>query len=110
MVSSLSINPDREKVIDFTYPFLFDHVTVVYAKPGERKWQTLIKPFETSVIVMIGVSLIAISFIYGLQERWNPINHTISKRQSPSLYHSFWYMYGALLSQGKAKIFSLIMK
>ncbi|XP_063399028.1 glutamate receptor ionotropic, kainate glr-3-like [Mytilus trossulus] len=100
VVSSLTINPDRERVIDFTYPFLFDHVTVVYAKPGERKWRTLIKPFETSVIVMIGVSLIAMSFIYCLQERGNPIYHTVSKRQSPGLYHSFWYMYGALLSQG----------
>ncbi|VDI36281.1 Hypothetical predicted protein [Mytilus galloprovincialis] len=100
VVSSLTINSDREKVIDFTYPFLFDHVTVVYAKPGERKWRTLIKPFETSVLVMIGVSLIAMSFIYCLQEKWNPIYYTVSRRQSPSMYYSFWYMYGALLSQG----------
>ncbi|CAC5387113.1 unnamed protein product [Mytilus coruscus] len=49
---------------------------------------------------MIGVSLIVISLIYCLQERLNPIYHTVSKRKPPSLYHSFWYMYGALLSQG----------
>ncbi|XP_052067296.1 glutamate receptor ionotropic, kainate glr-3-like [Mytilus californianus] len=100
VVSSLTINPEREKVIDFTYPFLFDHVTVVYAKPRERKWRTLIKPFETNVIVMIGVSLIVMSFVYCLEERRNPLYQTVSKRQSPSLYHSFLYMYGALLSQG----------
>lgn len=99
--SSLTINGKRESVLDFTYPFVFDYTSVVYAKPSVSKWRTLLDPYSSLVLLLIGVSLFVVSVILLLVERWHPKYDNISDRKSlTSIYHTFWYMYGALLAQG----------
>lgn len=93
-------------MLDFTYPIVFDHMTVVYAKPRVHKWRTLIDPFQTIVIGLIGVVLVVVSLLFYGIERFNP-----KKREENSLPHNFantfWYFYGALLAQGNTKKFLL---
>lgn len=101
VASSLTINGKRESVLDFTYPFVFDYTAVVYAKPSVSKWRTLLDPYSDSVLLLIGISLFVVSFIFLLVERWHPKYDNISGRGLlTSIYNTFWYMYGALLAQG----------
>ena len=51
VVAPLSIQAERELVMDFIYPFFIDYNTVLLKlpDPAETKWKTLIQPFKTEV-------------------------------------------------------------
>ena len=52
VVSPISIQAEREEVMDFIYPFYTDYTTVLLKlpDPADSKWKTLIQPFKTQVI------------------------------------------------------------
>ena len=51
VVAPLSIQAERELVMDFIYPFFIDYNTVLLKlpDPAETKWKTLIQPFKTEI-------------------------------------------------------------
>jgi hypothetical protein len=101
VASTLTINTEREQVIDFTYPIIFDYVTVVFAKPRVNKWRTLLNPYTDMVYALMIISLLLVSLIFFLLERWHPKYCDVSNKPPPNLYDCFFYMFGALLAQGK---------
>jgi len=48
----LTMHVDRERVMDFTYPFYHAFTTVLIR--NARKWRTLIDPFKWQVLVSVG--------------------------------------------------------
>ncbi|KAL3860944.1 hypothetical protein ACJMK2_007039 [Sinanodonta woodiana] len=109
VVTSLSIQSERKEVMDFTYPFYYDYTTVLLKKtdPEKTKWMTLLKPFKWQVLVSIGAALIFSSIVFCLMEKYNPYYSHPYHSESREVNHglnsfaaAFWYMYGALITQG----------
>ncbi|XP_046342594.1 glutamate receptor 4-like isoform X1 [Haliotis rufescens] len=101
VVAPLSIEPDREKVVDFIFPYYYEYTTVLIKKPdpNRTKWRTLIDPFKWQVLMCIFIALLGVTTFYFLVERWNPYYE--GKKKEKSMFgDAFWYMYGALLTQG----------
>ncbi|XP_021355128.1 glutamate receptor ionotropic, delta-1-like [Mizuhopecten yessoensis] len=106
IVAPISIQTNREAVMDFSYPYYFEPTKMILKKPdpSETKWRTLIDPFTTTVLICIGISLPTMSFVLCMLEYLSPYYREIPDRSSMrGLHHfsdSFWYLYGALLTQG----------
>ncbi len=101
IVAPISIQPEREMVMDFIFPYFYDYSTVLIQMPNPEgtKWRTFIDPFKWEVLMCIIISLLLITVIYFLVERWNPF-YEGRKPQNSMFGDAFWYMYGALLTQG----------
>ncbi|KAL3861017.1 hypothetical protein ACJMK2_007110 [Sinanodonta woodiana] len=109
VVATLTVQPERRGVIDFTYPFYYDYTTVLLKKqdPDKNKWKTLIEPLQWQVLVSICVSVPVMSFLVFVMERYNPYYNHPERHEAREVnggLHSFaaalWYMYGTLLCQG----------
>ncbi|XP_052784546.1 glutamate receptor ionotropic, kainate 2-like isoform X2 [Mya arenaria] len=109
VAADISIQKEREMVMDFMFPFFYGSTSVVIKKPdpNRRKWRTLVDPFKSEVLAFIGIVLIAASVIGFLFEKFNPFycNPDNARLRSETyglhtIHDAFWYMYGALLSQG----------
>ncbi|CAG2217228.1 GRID1 [Mytilus edulis] len=108
VAAPLTIQTDRERVIDFTYPYFYEPSVILIKKPDPNltKWRTLIDPFSTTVLLCIFISLPISSLFLLFFEKYNPYYRKVEDRSKVTgLHHfsdSFWYMYGALLTQGGA--------
>ncbi|XP_060078728.1 glutamate receptor ionotropic, kainate 2-like, partial [Ylistrum balloti] len=106
VVASLNVHSRREEVIDFTYPYFYDSTIILITKedPMKTKWRTLIDPFDDTVLLLIGCALVAISFLLCVFERLSPYYcdevNFLEDKSLKSFQDSFWYLYGALLTQG----------
>ena len=110
VVAPISIQPNRAKFVDFSYPFYYDYTTVLVKKPdaNKTKWRTLVDPFKWQVLLCIAAALPLMTVLAFLIEKYNPyyqiMEHAEAREQSGGLHtfhDAFWYMYGALLCQGK---------
>ncbi|ESO85423.1 hypothetical protein LOTGIDRAFT_107877 [Lottia gigantea] len=96
----------REKVMDFTFPFYHDFLSVLIKKPDPSltKWRTMIDPFRWEVLLCIGISLVGASVILFLLEKWNPFYQRepyLNRYAGTHIFQdAFWYMFGAMLTQG----------
>ncbi|XP_069105057.1 glutamate receptor ionotropic, delta-2-like [Argopecten irradians] len=106
LIAPLSIQTNREAIMDFSYPYFFEPTVIILKKPdpSDTKWRTLIDPFTTTVLICIGISLPTVSFIMCMLEYLSPYYRGLPDRASMrGLHHfsdAFWYLYGALLTQG----------
>ncbi|XP_069103796.1 glutamate receptor ionotropic, kainate 4-like [Argopecten irradians] len=106
IVAPMSIQTNREVVMDFSYPYFYEPTVMLLKKPdpSDKKWRTLIDPFTTTVLICIGISLPTVSFIMCMLEYLSPYYRGLPDRASMrGLHHfsdAFWYLYGALLTQG----------
>lgn len=106
-VAALSVQPEREEVMDFISPYYTEYTVIILKKPAESstKWRTLIDPFSWVVLVAIAVSLPVVTFFLTLCEKLSPCYAHIQNRgKYPGLHNfsdCFWYLLGALLTQGK---------
>ncbi|XP_033741782.1 glutamate receptor ionotropic, kainate 3-like [Pecten maximus] len=102
----LSITIQREHVMDFIHPFFHDHSVVLIQKPDpqETKWRTLIDPYSDTVIISIGLSLPLASLVLVVLENISPVysreDRAANESDLNSFLGSFWYLFGALLTQG----------
>jgi hypothetical protein len=100
MVAASSIQGPREQVMDYTHPFYYDSTTILIKRPEENKMFTLAKPLRIEVIVCIIFVLPVSAFLLFIIEKLSPYYklHGTDGRQTYQM--SFWYMFGALLTQG----------
>ncbi|XP_041350953.1 glutamate receptor ionotropic, kainate 2-like [Gigantopelta aegis] len=94
---------DRIGIMDFTVPFFWDRVVVIFLKPNvdNNKWKTLLNPFRWLVFVCIGLSMIFVVLFVAFLESVNPFYGQDKDRTCWRLvYQFFWYIYGSLLRQG----------
>ncbi|XP_060558639.1 glutamate receptor ionotropic, delta-1-like [Ruditapes philippinarum] len=109
VLGALATAYDRSQIMDFSYPFFYEFLSVLVKKPDiiASKWKTLIDPFKWEVLVYIGISLPLMTILVFLIEKYNPFydipEHSADRDRNGGLHrlqNSVWYMYGALLCQG----------
>ncbi|XP_053403039.1 uncharacterized protein LOC123556009 [Mercenaria mercenaria] len=109
IAAPLSTSLERNKVMDFSYPFRYEYTSVIFKKTdvNAKKWRTLVDPFKWEVLVCIGFALPIMTVLAFLIEKYNPYyetpDHSTERDRNGGLHKwhsSIWYMYGALLCQG----------
>ncbi|KAK7103776.1 hypothetical protein V1264_018609 [Littorina saxatilis] len=123
VVAPMSISIERTLVMDATYPFMTNYLAAIYKKPDPAldKWRTYLRPFRGEVLLCLGITLVLVTCLVHVISWISPQKKTVSaeaekdkhedthdknskKKQQrfpgPSPDDGFWYLYGALLSQG----------
>ncbi|XP_062567755.1 glutamate receptor ionotropic, kainate glr-3-like [Saccostrea cucullata] len=102
MVATTSVRQDREEVMDFTLPFYYDTSTLLMKKPDpdEKKLLILAKPLRWEVMLCTGVVLVVCGLFLCMTENISPFYIIHGNKGKQDFQHSFWYMFGALLTQG----------
>ena len=109
-VADLTINSDREKAIDFTYPFMATGITILYKKPTKvlSLWSFML-PFSQNLWLLMWGVITAVGIIQVYVGRLTPYewadNHPC-RIEDPVLentycsVNSFWFAIGAIMQQG----------
>ncbi|CAC5371233.1 GRIK3 [Mytilus coruscus] len=98
-VTPLSIQEERERVMDFTLGFFVDALLIIMKKPdpNKTKWLRLIKPLRWEVMVLTGFLIPIISAMLFLTEKFNPYYKYDLKIGALPDY--FWYCFGCVFMQ-----------
>ncbi|KAM3181070.1 hypothetical protein ACTXT7_015076 [Hymenolepis weldensis] len=108
----LTINYERERVIDFTTPFMNLGISIIFKKPEEKKPElfSFLRPLSPAVwgyvlIAYIGVS-VALFFVarFSPYEWTNPHPCNIDSpllKNNFNMLNSLWFTIGSLMQQGE---------
>lgn len=102
MMAPVSMQSERERVIDFVrVPFFHDYTTVLLKRPDPNatKWRTLLEPFKTEVIVCLLCAMVALSLLLYLTERFSAFFRADSTRCGYD--DVFMYLLRASLMEGE---------
>ncbi|XP_050405578.2 glutamate receptor ionotropic, kainate 1 [Patella vulgata] len=105
-VAPLSSTSDRQEVASFSYPFFIEYTSVILKPPNEdeKKWMTFLKPFHQQVLIYVTVSLFVGTIVLFVVEKFNPFYRKHPNTPAQSFSDVFWYLYGAMLTQGGEKL------
>ncbi|XP_052065508.1 glutamate receptor ionotropic, kainate glr-3-like [Mytilus californianus] len=111
VAAPLTVQAQREMVIDFTHPYYHETAVILMKTPDQNDshWTRLLDPLSPIVFLCIGLSLSITSFLIFIFEKYNPFyrcerEQRLNKRGLHHFCDSFLYMYGALLSQGSGHV------
>ncbi|KAL3879138.1 hypothetical protein ACJMK2_031449 [Sinanodonta woodiana] len=107
-VAPLTITKDRQRVVDFTKPFMMLGISIMIKKPDKQKPGvfSFMYPLSNRVWLCVMIAFVTVSLILFLVGRWSPYEWTKdgSKGGSPTntftLFNTFWFSLGALMQQG----------
>jgi len=108
-IAPLTISSMRERVIDFSKPFMDLGISIMIKKPEKQKPGvfSFMDPLSSQIWLCIGMSYIGVSFILFLVSRFSPYEWQIEDRLSgPSftndftMLNSLWFSLGAFMRQG----------
>ncbi|XP_044584595.1 glutamate receptor ionotropic, NMDA 2C-like [Cotesia glomerata] len=102
ILTSLTINADREAVVDFTEPFMETGIAIVVSKrTGIISPTAFLEPFDAASWMLVGiVSIHAATFMIFLFERLSPTEFDPKKVILPkpgfSITRSYWLVWAVL--------------
>ncbi|KER33442.1 hypothetical protein T265_00747 [Opisthorchis viverrini] len=105
-VASLTITYDRERVIDFTTPFMSLSLSVIIQKSKQDTGLQFTAPLSREVWISVLIAYIVVSLMLFLLGRVTPhewyARHPCSTRVENqfTLCNSFWFTVGSLMQQG----------
>ncbi|XP_076447090.1 glutamate receptor 2-like [Babylonia areolata] len=109
-VAPLTITEERERVVDFTKPFMNTGISIMIKKPDRQKPGvfSFMEPLDTWVWLCIAVGFLAVSFVLFFVGRFSPYEWQVSEEggKEPSATNTFtisntlWFSLGALMQQG----------
>ncbi|XP_064612115.1 glutamate receptor ionotropic, kainate 2-like isoform X2 [Liolophura sinensis] len=110
-VAGMTITYRREKVIDFTKPFLNLGITILYKKPDKRPPQlfSFLSPLSIEVWVYMLAAYLCVSFMLFVLARFSPYEWYNPHPCNPdgdvvenqfSILNSLWFTIGSLMQQG----------
>lgn len=110
-IVDLTITRKREKVVDFTLPFMTTGVSILFTKPmkAESSLFGFLSPFTISVwfcLVLVTALISIVFFICGRLSPYEWDNPFPCKEDQPilinecSVKNSFWFTVGSLMQQG----------
>ncbi|CAI9738180.1 glutamate receptor ionotropic, kainate 2-like isoform X1 [Octopus vulgaris] len=105
-VAGMSITYKREKVIDFTKPFLNLGITILYKKPMKKppKLFSFLSPLTSEVWVYIIAAYLVVSFMLYIIARLSPYEWYESGSDELdnqfTVLNSLWFTIGCLMQQG----------
>ncbi|CAG2205591.1 unnamed protein product [Mytilus edulis] len=103
-VTPLSIQEERERVMDFTMGFFVDTLLIIMKKPdpNKTKWLRLVKPLRWEVMLLTGFLIPIISTFLFLAEKFNPYyKHDLKIAALPEF---LWYCFGCVFMQGGSNL------
>jgi len=108
-IAPLTITSVRERVIDFSKPFMQLGISIMIKKPDKQKPGifSFMDPLDSLVWICIVMSYAAVSAALFLVSRFSPYEWQIENRMSGLSYindftilNSLWFALGAFMRQG----------
>ncbi|KAK0060625.1 glutamate receptor 3 [Biomphalaria pfeifferi] len=108
-VAPLTITQDRERVVDFTKPFMDTGISIMIKKPDKTKPGvfSFMDPLDTRVWLCIAIGFLAVSFVLYFVGRFSPYEWSVcedAKERTAttvfSITNTLWFSLGALMQQG----------
>ncbi|KAK3594279.1 hypothetical protein CHS0354_035178, partial [Potamilus streckersoni] len=106
-VAALTITEAREKVVDFTKPFMNTGISLMIKKPENEKpgFLSFMQPLSYKVWLCITMGFSGVSLILYMVGRlspyeWQRQDSANEPSDSYSLKNTFWFSLGALMQQG----------
>lgn len=110
-VASLTITYDRERVIDFTKPFMNLGISIIFKKPEKKDPYlfSFLSPLSFQIWLYVLVAYLGVSFTLFIVARFSPYEwynpHPCDKDSDVvenqfTLLNSLWFTIGSLMQQG----------
>ncbi|KAA3672390.1 glutamate receptor, ionotropic kainate 2 [Paragonimus westermani] len=110
-VGSFTITYDRARVIDFTTPFMYLGISIIYKRIEDKRSHlfSFLQPLSAPVWGYILAATIMVSLILFVVARFSPyewkINHPCNVNSNVvenkfNVLNSFWFTFGALMQKG----------
>ncbi|VDN02209.1 unnamed protein product [Thelazia callipaeda] len=103
-VAPLTINQARERVVDFSKPFMTTGISIMIKKPEKQEFNvfSFMQPLGTNIWFLILFSYVGVSFTIFLVSAFSPYeNRTTEELPTQlSLYNSFFFTLSSLMQQG----------
>ncbi len=108
-IAPLTITAERERVVDFSKPFMDTWISIMIKRPEKQKPGvfSFMEPFSIWLWACITIAYVAVSVSIFLVSRFSPNewhNFTLTFggliRNKFTLSNSFWFSMGALMLQG----------
>nr|XP_022321406.1 glutamate receptor 2-like [Crassostrea virginica] len=105
-IAPITITKERQKVVDFTKPFMRTGLSLMIYKPEKRKpgMFSFKEPLHKNVWLCIAVGFLTTSVILFFIGRFSPFEWTQNSEEGPSsefsMSNSLWSSLGALMQQG----------
>lgn len=107
-IAPLTINEERQRVVDFTKPFMQTGISIMIKRPDKEKPGvfSFMYPLSNNVWVCVMMAFLGVSFILFFVGRWSPYEwgEQDPKGGPPinnfTLLNTLWFSLGALMQQG----------
>ncbi|CAH1778408.1 unnamed protein product [Owenia fusiformis] len=108
-IAPLTISSQRERVIDFSKPFMSLGISIMIKKPEKQKPGvfSFMDPLSTEIWMCIVFSFIGVSVVMFLVSRFSPYEWHLEERVTGmtvsndfTMFNSLWFSLGALMQQG----------
>ncbi|CAH8597291.1 unnamed protein product [Dicrocoelium dendriticum] len=110
-VGSFTITYDRERVIDFTTPFMYLGISIIYKRIEDKEAHlfSFLQPLSAPVWGYILAATIMVSLVLFMVARFSPyewkVNHPCNVNSNVvenkfNVLNSIWYTFGALMQKG----------
>ncbi|XP_074650372.1 glutamate receptor-like [Tubulanus polymorphus] len=108
-VAPLTITSDREKVVDFSKPFMSLGISIMIKKPEESatNFLSFMDPLSYEIWMCIVFAYIGVSVVLFLVSRFSPYEwHVEESSNSPvakndfTIFNSLWFILAAFMQQG----------
>ncbi|CAI4228941.1 unnamed protein product [Auanema sp. JU1783] len=109
-VSSLTINQERERVVDFSKPFMTTGISIMIKKPENQEFSvfSFMQPLSTEIWMYIIFAYIGVSVVIFLVSRFSPYEWRVEETARGgftisndfSVYNCLWFTLAAFMQQG----------
>ncbi|CAH8625786.1 unnamed protein product [Heterobilharzia americana] len=110
-VGSFTITYDRERVIDFTTPFMYLGISIIYKRPEDKESHlfSFLTPLSPPVWGYILAALIMVSLVLFVVARFSPYEWKVKHpcnvdsevvENNFNVSNSLWFTFGSLMQKG----------
>ncbi|CAJ0914337.1 unnamed protein product, partial [Mesorhabditis belari] len=109
-VASLTINQDRERVVDFSKPFMTTGISIMIRKPENKETSvfSFMRPLSSEIWMYIIFAYVGVSVVIFLVSRFSPYEWRVEETARGgftisndfSVYNCLWFTLAAFMQQG----------
>uniref|UniRef100_A0A1I7SUF7 Glutamate receptor 1 n=1 Tax=Bursaphelenchus xylophilus TaxID=6326 RepID=A0A1I7SUF7_BURXY len=109
-VASLTINQDRERVVDFSKPYMTTGISIMIKKPDKQEFSvfSFMQPLSTEIWMYIIFAYVGVSVVIFLVSRFSPYEWRVEEMANGgftisndfSVYNCLWFTLAAFMQQG----------
>ncbi|CAB3401971.1 unnamed protein product [Caenorhabditis bovis] len=110
IVGSVTINQERERVVDFSKPFMTTGISIMIKKPDKQELSvfSFMQPLSTEIWMYIIFAYIGVSVVIFLVSRFSPYEWRVEETSGGgftisndfSVYNCLWFTLAAFMQQG----------